>query len=809
MLSNYLVSFIRNFTKRKLFSFINALGLSIAIAFSILTYLFIQDELSFDRFHSNGEKIYRINRGQLDENALSAGNEDPYSYQAMQPNRLAEVLKTEFADIQRITIFKEAGKQIVSYNEKALTQEITFVDSSFFQMFTFEPISGSTNKLFSLPTEAAISKETATRLFGNEDPIGKVITLNYEALSAESYTIRTVFNVPTNSSIRFELLLPIESYKPFHRKSWGANSYPIFIQLQKNTDPTQFIATIDTLITRNNQIFINAVRENRGLPSNIPILKCSLTKLTDVHFDKKVDWPNVSDRQYSLILAGIAFIIISIASINYISFALTTAISRRKEVGVRKVFGATRNHLFHQFNIESIGLAMVASLLGIMLAAVSMPIFNEFTNKEVSILSVLNLNGTLYLLTVVLLVGLLAGSYPSLRVARMRPVQALKGSTPFKGISFAKPLVVLQFTMSAFLMIASLIMYQQMRFVTTKNLGYNASTIISIPTHLGWNTKSDEAITRFRNKVASNPLIENVSGAVQPLEGGLSKTFDFNGEMKNVYFNGIDESYLSLFNIQLIKGRNFQSGSSSDSSAVIVNETFVKSMGWNNPLDQAINVENPGSTGGLNIIGVVKDFHFRSLEVEIEPLVLAIDPNVGGHLVTLLIKLNSMNLPAALSTAENAWKNLYPDKPFDYTFIDDAVAKQYTVYVRWMRITRLATGIALVIASLGLFGLSGVNALSRTKEIGIRKILGANFSSIFLLLNRPFVGLAFVAYLMATPVSWYLMQRWISNFTYHIQMGWEIFAFSIFIGLLIALLTVSYHGILTANANPADTLRNE
>jgi putative ABC transport system permease protein len=806
MFSNYLTIFIRNFTKRKLFSFINALGLSIAIGFSLLVYLFVQDEYSFDKFHLNRETIYRINLGYLDDKALGMTNEDPYTYQAMLPNGLGEALQKEVPEIEKLTLMKEAGKQVVAYQDKGFMQEITFVDSSFFAMFTFESLSGSTYKLFSEPTDAVITKEAAIKLFGNEDPIGKVITLSYEQLSSPSYTVKAVLRLPINSSIQFEVLLPIQSYKPYQRKSWNANSYPVFVQLRNDADPKQFLSKLDTLFTHNNSLYINAVREKRGTPKEIPIQKCSLTKLSDVHFDKRVDWPNVSDRQYSWILGAIAFLIISIASINYVSFALTTSITRRKEVGIRKTVGATGNQLFYQFNVESIGLASIATLIGIGLAVIFIPIFNSLTQKEVSILSVISPVGILFLLTLVLFIGLCAGSYPALRVARINPVLALKGSSSFAKVGFAKPLVVLQFAMSAFLMISAVIMYRQMRFVTTKNLGYNANSVIAIPTKLGWNTKSDEAITRFRNETKTNPLVENVSGAVQPLEGGMSMTFDLNGQMKNVHFNRIDESYLSLFNIELLQGRNFNRGLSSDSSAIIINETFVKCMGWINPLNESINFDNPGSTGGLNVIGVVKDFHFRSLETEIEPLVLQAS---GGYLVTLLVKLNPSDIPNALVAAEGIWKNLYPDQPFDYTFVDDTVAKQYVTYTRWMRITGISTALAIIIASLGLFGLSGISALSRTKEIGIRKILGADFNSIFLMLNKPFVVLAIVSFVIATPISLYVMEKWMSNFNYHIEIGWEIFAISIFSGLLIALTTVSYHGIKTANVNPADTLRYE
>ncbi len=813
ILRNYFKVALRNFTKRKLYSFINAFGLSIAIAFSLLVYVFISDELSFDTFHVNRDRIYRIDSKNFDRQAFDLGSKNPYYYQAILPNRLPIDLQDQPGDWEYITLIKSVGQRPILHKDKSANQKITFTDSNFFDMFSFTLIAGSVHKLMQDPTDAVITQEIATSFFGDEDPIGKTIFLDFDQVTVSGFTVKAVVECPQNSSIQFEVLLPLESYEPFQQKAWNVYAYPTFVQLRKNVTPETFKVKLDTLINRNKKEWFQQVRKENNLPADFAVSEIILTKLTDVHFETKTRWSNASDPQYSWTLGGIAFLILCIASINYISFALTLSVSRRKEIGIRKTIGATGMQIFQQFNIESVTLSVFAALLGIGLAIVSLPLFNELTQKVIPLSSVDFMLGSSFLILMVFFIAFLAGSYPALIVSRVKPVLALKpAATGFK-VGFARPLVIVQFTMSAFLMISALIMYRQMKFITTKNLGYDSQHVISVPTNAGWNDNSDKAITRFRSKTQNNPHIIAVSGMNSSFNQGYnSMSLEHEGLEKQVYFYRADYKYLSLFDIQLLAGRNFNEGEGANLTSVIVNEAMVKAFEWSDPLTETVAIAGTDGPRAM-VIGVVKDFHFRSLEEEILPVVITADPIVpafgGGFMGSLLIKLNAHDIPAAIHSAEQEWKSLYPDKPFDYTFVDEDVALQYKSYTRWMKITATATVLAIVIACLGLFGLSGINALGRTKEIGIRKILGADFKSIFITLNKPFIVLAIVAFILAIPASWYAMNVWLNNFVYRITIGWEIFAISIFSGVIVALISVSYHGIKSAHSNPAETLKYE
>lgn len=809
ILTNYLKSAVRNFTRRKLYTFINTIGLSVAIAFCLHVYLFVNDELSFDQFHVNKDRIYRLNLKTLDKGKWDRGEDDPFYYSAYLPNALSEALVKEVPEVEAVSLLKEGGERIIRYNDNILMQDIVFTDSSFFDMFSFEVISGSDYRLFQQPSDAAITEATAKKFFGNENPIGKEIYLDFEYATTSAFTIKAVVSAPSNSSIQFELLLPIQSYQPFIRKSWNSNSYPTFVQLREGADPEIFTAKANSILKHNRRKWIERVEADNNLPENISAVSFTLTQLPAIHFDKKVSWSNVSDLQYSWILASIALLIIVIASINYISFALTLSTSRRKEVGIRKTIGATQKQIFIQFTIESLSMTFFAGIIGMGLASSFLPLFNEITQKDIAIPNESYPYIALFLISLILITGLLSGSYPASFLSRIQPALALKSSHSKLKLNFVKPLVVLQFILSAFLMISAVIMYRQMNFITTKDLGYKNENIIALPTHIGWSEESDKVVEQFRNKLKGIPSVLDVSGVDASFnQGYASMSFQNDDHQNQVYIYRVDTNYLSLFDIQLIQGRGFRQDFASDSNAIIVNEAMVKAYGWTDPLNETLSGSN-NPKDDLKVIGVVKDYHFLSLEEEIKPLFLIASPTSGRYLTTLLIKLDGNDIPMSLASVEREWKSQYPEKPFNYSFVDVDVARQYEAYNRWMRIMGIATVFAILIACLGLLGLAGINALSRTKEIGIRKVLGADLMSIFILLNKPFVFLALIAFLIATPISIYIMEKWMSNFKYHISLSWEIFVFSIVSGLLIVIAAVSYHGIKAANSNPVDSLRNE
>jgi len=787
MFKNYFKVASRNIFKNKMYSFINAFSLSIGVAFCILIYLFIRDEQSFDQFHSNKNQIYRME--------AKRNTQNPPSRDAALQLGLRNVLKEELPEIKYATRFSSGRTVVLRYRDKIFSEKIAYVDRDFFRMFSFNLLTGDAENLFENKLDVVITAEIAEKYFGKEDPIGKTISITVG--SEKLFTIAGIIEAPpVNSSLDFQILVPQESMPGYEKQmtDWSVFGTPCFVQLLDHADPTQFRANLHKV----GQKYMGDI-------------ELAFTPLTEMHLMKSVGWHKVSDLQYAYILGGIALLILGIACINYISLALTTSASRRKEVGVRKVTGAGRKQLVYQFGYESLLLACISVFIGIILVILFLPSFNQFTRKEIEIgwqdwTELLSIG---LLLTFV--VGLLAGSYPAIFLSRFQPARVLKGhfTSQFQ-VGFTKPLVVLQFFLSASLIICSVIMYRQMKFVATKDLGYNKDQTLVIKTQTGWRDKeANRIIERFRTRALAQSGIVSVAGTGSSFAQGVGRFwYKVSGEDKAAYVYAVDPNYLPTIGITLMQGRNFDTNIFSDSSAVIVNEALVKDLKWTNPLNEHLNWREDTVGLGSKVIGVVKDYHFLSLEENIEPMFLTMDEFFGYH-TKMLVRVEAGNVQSSLTKVQDVWKDLFPDKPFDYTFLDQDVAKQYESYERWMSITGLATGFAILISCMGLFGLAGINAVNRTKEIGIRKVLGAGMASIFMQLNKQYVWLSMIAFVMAIPLSWYVMSIWLASFKFSVAISWELFALSTLSGLVIALTTVSYHAFKTAIVNPADTLRSE
>ena len=620
---------------------------------------------------------------------------------------------------------------------------------------------------------------------------------------------------PANSSVDFKILVPQENRSGYEHKmnQWGNYNTPTFVQLVPNTDLKKFSSNLDKLIQKYMGEKLEEWKKESAIPvpADVKMLEYVYTALPYVHLKKEIGWHKVSDPQYSWILGGIALLILLIACINYVSLALTTSAARRTEVGIRKVVGAQKNQLVFQFGFESILLAFVSMIIGIGLVLLFLPKFNAFTGKGIELTLAEFVPVATFSTCITLLVGILAGSYPALFLSGFRPAVVLKGMfTSRLHAGFTKPLVVLQFSLSAFLIISSVIMYRQMEFITTKDLGFDKDQLLVIPTQRGWNEEANKTVVRYRNRLLQESAVISVAGSTSSFARGYSRNgYKIKGEQRSAYVYGVDPHYLSTLGVELVMGRNFDENIPADSNALIVNEALVRDMKWKDPLNEYLNWREDSVGLGAQIIGVVKDYHFLSLEQNIEPMFLSMNKNDVGYLTTMLVRVVPDDLPASVEILRKAWKEISPDMPFDYSFLDEDVARQYEAYQRWMSIMGLATGFAILISSLGLFGLAGVNAVNRTREIGIRKVMGAELMNIFLLLNKQYVWLALLAFLLAAPASWYVMQKWLEDFEFSVKVGWELFAVSMLTGLVIALATVSYHAIKAALVNPAETLKHE
>jgi putative ABC transport system permease protein len=812
MIGNYFKVAIRNIQKRRLYSFINAFGLSIGIAFCMLIYLFIMDEKSFDQFHENKSQIYRIEEKSYD--TWMHNSPDPYRRSAWLQTGLKQVLKDELPEVIKATRYNHDEQSVVRYNEKVFTESLTYVDADFFSMFSFKLLKGNPEKLFKNKSEVVITPAIAEKYFGTEDPIGKTVLIGSE--HETSYIIVGVIEPhPANSSIHYQILLPQENRWGYERnmQQWGNFSTPTFVQLRQDADLVSFKMNLDKITEKYMGDRLKKWREESTvpIPAEVKMLEYEFTPLPEWHLKTSISWDKVSDPKYSMILSGVALLILLIACINYISLSLTTSASRKTEVGIRKVVGAQRNQLVYQFGFESILLTFLAMFIGIGLVVLFLPSFNTFTSKDIELTSLNVFQMTLVSIGLMLVVGFMAGSYPSLFLSRFKPAQVLKGGFTSKlQAGFTKPLVVLQFALSAFLIISSVVMYRQMNYITTKDLGYNKDQIMVIPTHTGWNAEADRLVARFRDRALQESLIVSVAGTNSSFNQGYSRYgYKIKDEQKSSYVYAADPHYIPTMEIELVQGRNFDPAIPSDSNAVIINESLARDMKWSDPLNEYLNWREDTVELGSPVIGVVKDYHFLSLERNFEPMFLSMDKSNVGYLTTMLVKIASGDVEQTVEKVKSIWKELNPNKPFDYSFLDEDVARQYAAYERWMSMMGLATGFAILISCLGLFGLSGINAVNRTKEIGIRKVMGARIYNIFVLLNRQYIWLSLIAYTVAIPFSWWVMNIWLSDFQFKITMGWQLFVISIVGGLGVALLTVSYHAIKAAFINPAETLKYE
>jgi putative ABC transport system permease protein len=804
MLGNYLRVATRNIQKRKLYSAINAFGLSIGIAFCMLIWLFIRDERSFDQFHDNKAQIVVV-----EEESYNYWNPDTpeeerwYRSVWIQSGLLLE-LKKELAEVELGTRINE-GNLIVKQGDRVFTEEIRFVDGDFFRMFSFPMIQGSRDKLFSNLLEVVITPEVATKYFDKADPMGQTLIIDEKL-----YTVAGVIEAPpANSSIDYQILVPQENRRGYDRQvtRWGSFNTPTFVQLRAGTDQRQFNANVNRVMDKLVKDMLVNWRKEGNLPADAKMLEYGSIPLLGLHMDKEIGWHKASSIQYSYILGGIALLILIIACINYISLALTTSAARRTEVGIRKVVGALRNQLLYQFAFESIVLAVLSAVAAVGLVALFIPSFNEFTDKGISMSwpIAFQLLGLSVALGIV--VGGLSGAYPALFLSRYVPAVVLKGGHTKVQAGFSRPLVVLQFALSAFLIISSAIMYKQMRFVATRELGFNKDAVLVVPTQAQTEEAGAKMVSQLRTRLEREQGIVEVGGVDMSFNKGWSRNgFKINGVNKTCYVYAVDPYYIPALEMELIAGRNFDVNIPSDSDAVIVNEAVVRDMKWEDPIGQYYNWKEDTVGSGAQVIGVVKDYHYRSLEAPIEPLMMTQEWGAG----TAMIRLAAGDVPAAVEKVSKAWKELFPDMPYEYSFLEDDVAAQYDSYERWINITGFATGFAIVISCLGLFGLAGINAVNRTREIGIRKVMGADVSTIFILLNRQYIVLSIIAFAAAIPLSYYALTKWfLDDFKFKVSLGWEVFALSMGIGLLVATLTVSYHGIKAALINPAETLKYE
>ena len=808
MFRNYLRIAIRTLLRQKLFTVINIVSLSVGIACCILIMLFIKHELSFDKFHHKADRIFRT----LEVERKPGGERFTIGFQ---PLPLGPALEAEYPEIQHtVRIFTGGGT--ATFNQKSFSEDFVFTDPAFFEVFDFPLILGDPLTALVNPNSAVITQRIAEKYFGDENPIGKqMVTKNWRR-EVNIVVQGVVENPPQNSSIQFDFLMHIKQYPNYERNlnRWTNFNGSTYILLEQGADVNTLQDKTQAFVDKYWGDMRRRNQEKGNLAPGDDAVQLHFQPIKQIHLDTSVNFSPeaTSNPLHSYILAGIALLVLLIACINFVMLAIGQSTSRAKEVGVRKILGAQRIQLVSQFWGETLFLCGFALVLGIVLAELLLPVFNQLAQKELT-LNLLSDQAIIIAIAGLLpIVGLLAGSYPAAVLSRFQPVSVLKGFLSIQQKSvLIRVLIIFQFGLSIFLMISTSFMVAQQRFISTKDLGFKSENLIALNTFGGGGDEGEKRMLRLRKSLSDYPQILGVTGTSAAFNRGWDiNSFMHNGVEHSAFVYRVGYDYLDMLDIELREGRNFSRDMSTDIlNAVIVNEALVEELEWQEPFSgqKLSGWQEKKIVGGPEVVGVVKDYHFLSLREEIRPVILMLDPEWSiGH---IFVRIDGDNTPATLDLIRNKWSEVAPNVPFEYSFIDEDIARQYESELRWQKILTYSASIAVILACFGLFGLSTLSARSRIKEIGIRKVLGATVSHIVMKLSNDFLKLVLLANLIAWPVAYYTMNKWLQNFAYRIEMDWWVFALAGGLALFIALLTVSTQAIRTALANPVEALRYE
>ena len=791
---------------KRLFA-INVTGLALGIGTCLIIFLFVADELSYDRYNENAERIIRIVlRGKVNGEIIK---------EAVTPAPVAPTLKSEFPEVVEGTRLRRFGSpKIRNKNTTYRNSELAFVDPNFFQVFTLRFIKGDPRTALAQPHTIVITADEALKYFGKEDPINKLLEFQD---SGEQFKVTGVIeNVPANSHFHFDLFASMEGLAHAKEDNWMASNYFSYLLLTEGTDFKEFETKLPAIIKK----YMGPQVEQIGMTfetfkENGNEIGLFVQPLTDIHLYSDFDSPSEleagGDVKSIYIFAGVAIFMLLIACINFINLSTAAATKRNKEIGVKKVLGSQRRQLIHQFLTESFISTAGATTLAAVLVALGLPLLNEFSGKHLEASFLLTPKVLLVLFSLGILITLLAGSYPAFFLSGIKPISALKNRITYgsrsRGIRSA--LVIFQFVVSAGLILSITIVNQQMSFIQEKEIGYDRNQLLVLRESYLLGTHENA----FKNQLLNDPRVESItmSGFVPAGPTDNNMTGVYPGQQDDAFRRtlvyNIDEKYIPTMGMELVAGRNFSEESGNDSLNVIINETAVKTFGLaDSPLGQILtaSVGNNGERRSLTVIGVIKDFHFRSLRETIAPLIMLNNP-YGG----LIIRTKTKEMAGLLSSIEDKWKAFQVEEPFAYALLDELYNETYLAEQKMGKIMKLFGALTVCVACLGLFGLVTFTAEQRVKEIGIRKVLGASVAGIVSMLSKDLIMLVSVSFVIAFPLGYYLMDKWLQDFAYKIEVQWWMYAFAGLITLLIAFFTMSLKTIRSALANPVESLRSE
>lgn len=804
MLRNYLKVALRYLMRHKEYTAINIFGLAVGITCCVLIMLFVRSELSYDKFHSKSDRLYRMWQHEKYQ------GEDFIN--TVTPLPMAQALQSNFGEIES-TCRVYGFNPIVKVQQQSFTEDMRMVDSSFLRLFDFKLLQGDRNNPFPTANSMLITPAIAKKYFGKENPIGKNVEVqlgNDKVLFAVAGVVQPA---PESSSIKFNALIPFSNSKSIFSKNAHRSWFNVFgetyVLLKENVNASELQKKFPALMK---QQLGEDYTENGFL--------LYLQPITDIHLNNTLPAgiEPLSNPKYSYILATIGILILLVACVNFITLSIGRSTTRAMEVGVRKALGAARKQLIRQFWGEAFIVTLIAVVIGLTLSAILLKPFNQLISKNLSLQ--FDAVFILFCILMISLIAMVAGMYPALVLSRFNPVEVLKGKLNLKGNKgwLRQSLIVGQFIASIGMIVCTISIGEQMRYLRTKDLGYNKEHVIVVPT----NKSRKEGLPLaqlYRTELLKNPQVSDATVSLYSfvqapwIEMGFT---DDSKVYKEFQYNSVDENFLRTMNIRVVNGRGFQPGNTADfTTAAVVNESFVKEF----RLGDAVGKKLPGKFDEY-IIGVVKDFNYESLHTPVRPLVMTMRIDSMGKGTEnisygapvqprISVRMKSGNLADNIQILKQAWVKINPLQDFEYQFLDESIASRYAQEQRASTIVKLASGLSIFIACMGLFGLATLTVVRRTKEIGIRKVLGASIPTIAGLLSKDFLKLVIIAAVIAFPLAWYAMQSWLQDFAYRVSIGWWVYVLAGVLAVLVALATVSYQAIKAAMANPVKSLRTE
>lgn len=806
MFKHHLNISIRSLTKQKGYTLINLIGLTTGMACAIFILIFVMDELSYDKYHSKADRIARIcGKGMLNDNEFDF---------AVVGAPTGGALIQDFPEVEDAVRFRDRGSFIVSKGDQHFKeQSIIYVDSNLFDIFDFEMVEGDPKKALTAPNSMILSEEMAKKYFGDENPIGQILKMDHEA----DYQVTGVFaEIPHNSHFRFDIFLSMSTLEESRMPFWTNFNYQTYVLLKEGTQLEALDAKIPQMVEKyigpEIEQYLGATMEQFEEMGNH--LGYYFQPLTDIHLHSDIgdELGANGDMSYVYIFSAIGFFLLLIACINFMNLATAKSSKRAREVGIKKVVGAVRSQLIGQFLSESLLLSIISTLLSLGIVALLLSSFNQLAAKEMSmaVLGRWEIIGAIMFITI--LVGMMAGSYPAFYLSAFRPVSVLKGelSRGAKSGWLRSGLVVVQFCITAVLIVGSIVVSKQLSYIQNKKLGFDKERLLVInDTYV-----LGERVDAFKEEMLRDPRITHASitGFI-PVGGNNNSTSFWEGkhptaEKTQVISNWrVDHDYIPTMGMEIVEGRNFDRAFSTDSVAIVVNEATSRFYGWEDPIGQELSTHTgeEDEITTYKVIGVVKDFHFESLRANIVPLLLYL----GNNRSKTTFRIQHDNMTEVLAEAEKKWEEFAPGQPFDYAFMDERFDRIYRAEQRFGNIFSIFAGIAILVACLGLFGLAAYMAEQRTREIGIRKILGASPRQVVVLLSREFALLIAIAFIIAIPLAWYAMNNWLQGFEYRTEIGISTFLWAALAVFTIAALTVSSQAVKASLVNPADSLRYE